>query len=322
MVHMIVFWAVVFVVSLAVLVKGSDWLLASAERIGLAFGLSPFIVGVVIIGFGTSLPELASSIAGVLGGARELVVANVVGSNIANILLIAGMAAVAGGRLEVGKNLVDLDIPMLAIATAFLLGVSYDGVVTRPEALFLLVAFSVYLIYTFLHEDEEKKRAEETIAVYEDGHVPHRLSSRDIVLLVVGLVMLVVGARYMVQAVLALSGIIGIGVGAISLVAVAVGTSLPELVVSIRAGLSGKADVSLGNIFGSNVFNALFVVGIPGLIAPLVVDAQTATIGLAVMIGATVLFIISTLSNQVYKYEGAMYIILYALFLGKLASLL
>jgi cation:H+ antiporter len=106
---MLIFWVVVFLISLAVLVKGADMLLTSAERIGLALGLSPFIVGVVIIGFGTSLPELASSLAGVLRGASELVVANVVGSNIANILLIAGAAAIAGGRLTVSKNLVHRD---------------------------------------------------------------------------------------------------------------------------------------------------------------------------------------------------------------------
>lgn len=326
---MIIFWAVVFLISLAVLVKGSDVLLNSAERIGLALGLSPFIVGVVIIGFGTSLPELASSLAGVLRGAGEIVVANVVGSNIANILLIAGAAAIAGGRLTVSKNLIDLDIPMLAIATTFLIAVSYDARVTIAEAVFLLLAGCVYLFYTFQHKEEKLEQGEEVIKEFErehgtrvSEHFPNRIAAHDIILLCVGLAALIVGARFLVDAVIALSGLLNIGVGVISLIAVAAGTSMPELVVSIRAGLRGKADVSLGNIFGSSVFNVLFVVGIPGLFSTLVVDAQTLSIGLPVMVAATILFLISTLSNQIYKYEGAMYVLLYVLFLGKVAKLL
>jgi cation:H+ antiporter len=148
------------------------------------------------------------------------------------------------------------------------------------------------------------------------------LATRDIIILVIGLAMLIAGARFLVDSVIALSGLLGIGVGVISLVAVALGTSMPELVVSIRAGLGGNADVSLGNIFGSSVFNILFVVGIPGLFSTLVVDAQTLSVGLPVMVAATILFLISTLSNQIYKYEGAMYVLLYLFFLGKVAKLL
>lgn len=317
--RMMLFWILVFLVSLAVLIKGSDILLGAAERIGLAFGLSPFVVGVVVIGFGTSLPELASSLAGVFVGASELVAANVVGSNIANILLIAGFAAIAGGRLTVGKSLMDLDIPMLTIATVFFISVAYDGVVTRGEAAFLLLAFAVYIFYTFLHKDEKEEEAKELLHL--NAHRP-TLSTRDLVFFVFGLALLIGGAKYVVDSVLALSSILGIGVGVISLVAVAIGTSMPELVVSIRAGLMGKADVSLGNIFGSNVFNLLMVVGLPGLLVALPVDAQTLVIGLPVLAIATFIFAMSTLSNQVYKYEGAMYLLLYALFLGKLAGLL
>jgi cation:H+ antiporter len=251
----------------------------------------------------------------------------VVGSNIANMLLIAGFGAIAGGRLLVSKNLVDLDIPMLAIATVLFAVTAYDGVVTRAEAVFLLVAFAIYLVYIFLHRDEEKGRAEQMIEVYEKKHTVSKKAKRafalkDIVLFVLGLALLLLGARFLVSSVIAISALIGIGVGVISMVAVAFGTSMPELVVAVRAGLQGKADVSLGNIFGSNVFNLLFVVGIPGVIAPLVVDSETLTIGLPVMIGTTVLFVISTLSNRVYTYEGAMYVLLYVLFLGKLAGLL
>ena len=114
---MLIFWIIVFIISLAVLVKGADWLLGSAEKIGLAAGLSPVIVGVVIVGLGTSFPELISSLVAVFKGVTEIVAANAIGSNIANILLVVGISSVVGGRLAVTKNLIDLDLPLLAIST-------------------------------------------------------------------------------------------------------------------------------------------------------------------------------------------------------------
>lgn len=121
---MALFWIIIFIVSLAILVKGADLLLGSAEKIGLAVGLSPFVVGVVIVGLGTSFPEIISSFIAVLKNVTEIVPANAIGSNIANILLVVGLSAVVGGRLAVTKNLIDLDLPLLAISTVLFLGVA------------------------------------------------------------------------------------------------------------------------------------------------------------------------------------------------------
>jgi cation:H+ antiporter len=115
---MLVFWIAVFIVSLVALVKSADWLLASSEKIGLSIGLSPFIVGVTIVAFGTSFPELVSSFVAVFQGVSEIVAANAIGSNIANILLVAGIAAIVAKRLSVTKDLIDLDLPLIAISTA------------------------------------------------------------------------------------------------------------------------------------------------------------------------------------------------------------
>ena len=151
---MIWIWILVFIVALAVMVNGADWFLESAEVIGLGFGLSPFIVGVVIVGLGTSFPELISSFAAIIQGAPEIVPANAIGSNIANILLVVGLAAIVGKRLTVTKSLIDLDLPLLAITTALFLGIVWDGSIVLIEAIFLVVAYGIYVAYTFIYEDD------------------------------------------------------------------------------------------------------------------------------------------------------------------------
>jgi cation:H+ antiporter len=307
----VVVWLAVFVVALVALVKGADWVLDGAKKIGLAFGMSPFVIGVLILGFGTSAPELVSSIAGVLQGATEIPVANAVGSNIANIFLIVGFSAViARGAYQATRSLVDLEIPLLILSTFFFFGIAYDGVVTFSEGVFLLVGFLIYLLYNFFHSDGEAPRS----MVHEKGETLRML---DIVLLLVGFVLLIGGARYLVESVLALSSSFGISVGVITLLAVAIGTSLPELIVSAKAALQGNAEVSLGNIFGSNIFNILLVIGVPALITPLAVDASTLSIAIPTMIGATILFAISGLSQKIHVWEGAFYLLLYAFFVTK-----
>ncbi|MDA2922892.1 hypothetical protein MYX07_06545 [Patescibacteria group bacterium AH-259-L07] len=151
---MLLLWITIFVVSVAVLVKGADWLLGSAEKIGLSIGLSPFIVGVVIVGLGTSFPEIISSFAAMLKDVTEIVPANAIGSNIANILLIVGLSAVIGGRLTVSKNLIDLDLPLLAVSTALFLGIAWDRQIVIGESILLLFLFVIYLIYTILYNLE------------------------------------------------------------------------------------------------------------------------------------------------------------------------
>ena len=326
---MLIFWIIVFVVSLAVLVKGADWLIESAEKIGLALGLSPFIVGVTIVGVGTSFPELISSFVAVLKGVSEVVVANAVGSNIANILLVVGISAIIGKRLVVTKSLIDLDLPLLAISTVLILGIVWDRQVTLGESILLLVTYGVYLLYTVLHKgDEDSKEHEEILPSRQERRkkitnkkekfIRPKISARDFVILIIGVLLLAVGAKYMIDALVNLSAILSIGTGVIAITAVAIGTSLPELLVSVKAALHNKSEIALGNIFGSNVFNALVVLGFPGLFRTLAVDSQTFAIGVPVMALATLLFVISGISRRIHIWEGAFYLSLYFLFIAKL----
>ncbi len=329
---MITFWIIVFIVSLVVLVKGADWLLGSAENIGIHFGLSPFVIGVLITGVGTSLPELASSIAAVFQGANEIVVANAVGSNIANILLVIGVSAIVGRRLIIAKNLIDLELPLLAISTVLFLGVVYDGTVERFEAIFLVVAYTIYLIYTVLNKGKPdkgfvgtmEKAAEEMIQEYKSKFLYKFIKPivllKDYIFLVLGVVALSFGAKYLIDSVIELSSMFGIATSVISITAVAIGTSLPELLVSVKAVLKKKYEVSVGNILGSNAFNALMVVGLPGIVAPLMLDGKTLLIGVPFMALVTLLFIISGISKRIHNWEGMMYLVLYLFFIMKLFS--
>ncbi|MBU1075224.1 calcium/sodium antiporter [Patescibacteria group bacterium] len=330
---MLTLWIVIFIVSLVVLVKGADWLLKSSEKIGLAAGLSPFIVGVVIVGLGTSFPEIVSSLVATFEGVTEIVTANAVGSNIANILLIIGLSAVIGGRLSVTKNLIDLDLPLLAISTVLFLGIIWDRSVTLGESILLMLLFGIYIFYTIRHRDGDEEEEIEKLPTRTDRrkHITHpkkrevarpKLVPKDFFILALGIAGLIFGAKYLVDSVIELAEILDIGAGVISLVAVAFGTSLPELLVSVKAAWQKKAEIALGNIFGSNIFNILLVVGVPGLFKTLHVDAQTFSLGIPVMTAATILFVISGISRKIHMYEGAMYLVIYFFFLGKLFELI
>jgi cation:H+ antiporter len=300
----------IFVVSMIALIKGADWVLDSSQKIGLTLGMSPFLVGVLIIGFGTSLPELVSSIFGMLSGATEIPVANAIGSNIANILLVVGLAAVfSKGVLTITKNLIDLEIPILSLVTLIFFGVAYDAVITTPESFFLLAAFVLYILYSFFQKDTSKKTSKTKRP---------KLSTKDFVLLIVGFVFLVGGAKYLIASVLEISEMIGISVGVITILAVAIGTSLPELIVSIKAVLAKNVEVSIGNIFGSNIFNLLLVVGGAGMLGTQNLDVATVSLALPMLLATTFFFVISGISNRIHVWEGAFYLLAYTLFIAKL----
>lgn len=321
------FWIIIFIISLAALVRGSHWLLRGAERIGLEFGMSPFLIGVLIVGIGTSLPELASAIAGIIKGVPEIVVANAAGSNIANILLIVGTMAIIGRNIKVTKNLIDLELPLLAVSTVLFLGVVFDGVVLPFEAILLFAAYSVYLLYSVFSEGGETVGAameQQTMNVQKMAREKWCGFSRfayffklkkDYFFFVIGIAAVFAGSKYLIDSVITLSEIWNIMPGVISITAIALGTSLPELFVSGRAVLSGKSEVAIGNVLGSNAFNALMVVGVPGLFSALPIDEKTLSIGIPAMALATLLFVITGISRKIYHWEGMMFLILYIFFI-------
>ncbi len=308
----------IFIISLIALVKGADFFLVSAEKIGLSFGLSPFIVGVTIVAFGTSFPELFTAIVAALRDVTEIIPANVIGSNIANILLVVGISAIIGKKISVTKNLIDVDLPLLAIGTAVMMVVIMpwggEGLakVTRPESIILLITYTAYFFYTIFHKDERE------LKIQEVGLEKPKILTKDILLLITGIVALSIGANYLIDSVVEMATIMGVAVGVVSILAVAVGTSLPELIVSVKAAFQNKPEVALGNIFGSNIFNSFIVLGLPGLIREIHIDEPTLLIGFPIMLLATLLFVISGISRRIHNWEGIFFLSLYVLFVIKI----
>lgn len=337
---MLVIWILVFIGSLALLVKSADWLVGSAEKIGLALRISPFIIGVTIVAIGTSFPELASSLIATFKGSTEIVVANAIGSNIANILLVVGLSAVIAFRMVIKRSLIDLDAPLLAATTALFVFIMWDGKIIFGESILLLLAFVVYLLYTVFQgrgeeetpeisevlpsriERRHKKSFSELLKKEKEKKIaPQKLNFNVFLFLGLGIAGLVIGANYAIDALTKISEILKIPSTLIAITALAVGTSLPELVVSIKAASKKKYEIALGNIFGSNVFNILLVVGIPGLFATLKIDEATFAIGLPFLVIVTLLFIITGISRRIHIWEGLMYLLIYALFIAKLVGL-
>lgn len=298
--------------ALFVLVRGADLFVAGAKQVGTAFGMSNFAIGVLIVGLGTSVPELASSLAAVFNGTTEIVLANVVGSNITNILLIVGVLAILGGPIMINKNLIKTELPIFFIATVHFVASVYDGVVDRIEALLLvgtLIAYIWYLLSSSKktnHSSDKKNRE----AV--------QLSS--IVFIILGLAAVLIGAHYTVASAVILATGLAVPIGLVSIAAIAIGTSLPELFVSIQAVRNNETDLAIGNIFGSNAFNILLVVGIPGLLTPLMADVVVMELGLLILVAASLILFVTGLARQIQKWEGVMMILFFIFFLVKLIA--
>ena len=298
-----------FIVSLLVLLKASDWFVDSAEEIGLSLGISPFIIGVTIIAFGTSLPELATSIAAVLGGDSKIVVGNVVGSNIANIALVLGLVAIIAKEIKLDYNIWHIDMPFLW-GSAFLLWLTIkDGHFSTFEALLFLASMAIFLAYSFNSDDGEEEK------VYGKA-----ASLKTYVLLVLSGALVWLGAEYTIEAICKLSEMAGIPTDIIALTAVAFGTSLPEIIVSINAAKKGKTAIAVGNVLGSNIFNTYLVMSVPSFLGTLVIPDSILTTGLPLMIVLTILFGIISNNKKITRWEGTLLLLFYVFFTVEMFS--
>lgn len=310
-------------ISLFVLVKGADLFIEGARQLGIRLGMSAFAVGVLIVGMGTSLPELTSSLAAVFSGLSDVVIANAVGSNITNILLVVGVLAFFGGRIVIHQNLIKTELPIFVISTIHFGASVYDGVVDRVEAVLLLATFGAYLwyiVYESKNDNGQTAELEEAVAS-EEKPVATSLV-RPILLAVFGLVALVIGAKFTIDMAVNIASGLLIPVAFISITAIAIGTSLPELVVTIQAIRSKQTEMGVGNIFGSCAFNMLIVVGLPALIVPQVADAIVMELGLAIMLVASAILFVTGLARQIMRWEGLMMLIFFVFFMVKLFELL
>lgn len=314
-------WIGIFIISLIALLRSAEWFTQTAEKIGLHFKLSPFIIGVTIVALGTSLPEIATSVISVLNGHSSIVIGNVVGSNIANILLVLGFTALIGGPLTVNKDMIKVDLPILLGSTVMLYITTLDGNFTYLDGSISFCALITYLVYNASsgHKVEknvikeiQKKKAIENKLQKED-----HLQIKYPIILIVSSALLYFSADYTIQSVIKISEYLNIGTDLIAISAIALGTSLPELAVSVSAARKGKTDIAIGNITGSNIFNALGVMGVSSLFGNLEIPTEFIITTIPILLMITILYIFSTMARHISKWEGVTLVLLYVAFIGK-----
>jgi len=307
----LIIWLIIFIVSLFVLIKASDFFTDAAEKIGISLGISPFLIGVTIVSVGTSLPELISSITAVYQNSSEIVFGNVMGSNIANIFLIIGTASLISSPLNILYELINVDLPLF-VGSAFLLGLTVlDSNFSINEAIICILGYVVYVFYTISSGKEEQQS--ETIDTSQKS-----FPVKQIVIVIVSALFVFFGATYTIKSVTKISEILEIGKELIALSAVALGTSLPELIVTISAARKGNPEIAVGNVLGSNIFNSLIVMGIPRLTGKLEIPDDVLGSGLLVLLVGTILFFFVTQDKQVTRWEGLIFFIFYGWFIGNI----
>lgn len=306
-----------FVLGLVLLVVGADLLVKGASRIAARLGISSLVIGLTVVAFGTSAPELAVSVTGALNGQADLALGNVVGSNIFNVLFILGVAALVA-PLIVQRQLVRLDVPIMIGVSALCWLLAWDGVIGRVDGVLLTIGIVVYttLLIRMARRQGVAAAAATTVDV-ETPPAPAGLQDNLLVQLLMiggGLTMLVFGSRWLVDGAVAVAQSLGVSELVISLTIVAAGTSLPELATSVLAAFRGERDIAVGNVVGSNIFNILCVLGLASAIAPGGVAVAPAALSFdipvmtAVALACLPLFITG---GVVSRWEGAVFVLYY-----------
>ncbi|ABA88145.1 cation transporter, putative [Syntrophotalea carbinolica DSM 2380] len=307
---------IMLVAGFIILISGAELLVRGAAQLASDMGISPLVVGLTVVSFGTSAPELAVSVSSAWNGQAGLALGNVVGSNICNILLILGVSALVA-PLMVSRQVVRLEVPIMIAAAVLLLLFSLNGGLERWEGLLMFTCAMIYVVWTVvrsLRENREKPPQCELPA----GPRPRRLW--QIVQIVAGLAMLGLGSRWLVQGAVTIATCLGVSDLVIGLTVVAIGTSLPELATSALAALRGQRDIAVGNVVGSNIFNILVVMGLTASVAPstIAVPHQALMLDLPIMLAACLACLpIFLTGHRIARWEGGLffaYFIAYTVF--------
>lgn len=301
---------------IAILAWGADLFVRGASGIAERFGISQFVIGLVIVGFGTSTPELAVNLDAALTGSTDIAIGNVVGSNIANVGVILGLAAVVA-PLAVHLRMVKVELPIMIGVSFLLWGLASFGEIKRWEGALMLLGFGAFLWFLLKTSKNEPADVQQEYAAEN----PRRNEGGKAALFIaLGLVGLMGGAHLAVEAATTLARLWGLSELVIGLTIVAVGTSLPELASSVAAARRGNADIAIGNVIGSNIYNILFILGATALITPLPTAAPTLMwLDIPVMIGfALVLVPMMLMGLKITRANGALLLVAYAAYVAYL----
>lgn len=316
-----IIWVCLIILGFVLLIKGADFLVEGASNIAKKFHIPEIIIGLTIVSIGTSMPELFVSITSAIDGYPDMAMGNIIGSNIANLLLILGLSSVIRS-IKFKRETRLIEIPMcLIISLLFVVICNLGHDVTRFDAGILIVLFVLFIGYTiFMAKKGEEFDKEDDDDNVDDKAKLSKSTVKDVIFLLLGAVFLKIGGDLTVNNAVEIAKHFGLSEKLISVTILAVGTSLPELVTSVSAAIKGKSDIAIGNILGSNIFNMLLIIGVSAMIKPIVYNTSY-NIDMIFLIGGTLilsLFPIIPPKNKMSRGNGLIYIILY---IGYLVSL-
>ncbi len=306
------------VIGLVGLIIGGELLVRGSVSAARSFGISPMVIGLTLVGFGTSTPELVTSVQAALAGSSGIAIGNVVGSNIGNVLLILGIAALLS-PLAVDPAAFRRDGTVLVLATGLCLALILTGNVSRLAGLAFILALAGYLTFTLVSERRASRSAAADIYKAEAEILPgpdHSLGL-SLAFAIGGLIITILGARALVFGAVEAAQAAGISETVIGLTIVAIGTSMPELVTSVIAVRKGQGDVALGNVLGSNIFNILGILGVTAIIRPMTVPPEIMRLDIWVMCAATLLLVLCARTGwRIGRREGGAMLLCYLSYLG------
>ena len=311
------------VAGLVMILVGSDWLVDGASGIARKYGISEFIIGMTIVGIGTSMPELVSSGIAAIGGHGDMAIGNVTGSNICNVLLILGVTALIS-PIGYTKSNIRKDIPFAIGVSLFLMLMLYNGFglfhemgtpgISRMDALYLLQIFVVFMIDSFKSAKKGGGEEEEDVKPMPMG--------KALVFIVLGLAGLVFGGRFFVDHTVSVAERFHVSEAFISITLMAVGTSLPELATCVVAAMKGKNQLALGNVIGSNIFNIALIIGVSGLISPFEIQSISTIDMVMVLVSILMLWMAAFTfkRGKLDRIEGAIFLLVYVGYIAYLAA--
>lgn len=293
------------VVGFVLLIKGADWFVDGSSGIATKFGIPQLVIGLTIVAMGTSAPEAAVSISAALKGNADITIGNIVGSNILNILIILGLSSVIV-PIAVAPSTIKIETPFMIAITVVMLLLGLDAEISLIDGIIFLVLFGVYLAYLFWMAKKDKNKDS------DDGSSKNMSVAKAIIFAIIGLVMIVLGSNVTVDAATAIAQAVGLSERFIGLTIVALGTSLPELFTSVTAARKGNADIAIGNIVGSNIFNILFVVGLSALIVPVPFTANFIFDSIIAIAAGVMLLLCCLWTKKLKRWAGIAMLVGYA----------
>jgi len=298
---------IVFIIAMAVLIKGADFVIEESERVALHYNISHFVIGATLVALGTSLPEMAASMMASGAGKGDIAVSNIIGSNIINISLVLGLVFLISKKIMPSRDIFAKDSAWGLFPVMTFILMSFDGVISRFEGLMFITMMGAYLLFLINNDDDITSEIDEDIAKDKFNW------KRTGIYLAAGFVMVIVGANFTIDSATAIAKSFGVSEWIIGLLLIAFGTSLPELMVSLSAAKKGNSDMIIGNIIGSNVANFTVALGAAALVNPITIDLSKNAFDIVAVLVISVMLVFLTANKLYNKSAGLVLLIMMAL---------